>query len=29
MDLIDNEKIVSSLEEIVKNFSTEIAPYAH
>lgn len=29
MDLIDNEKIVRSLEEIVKNFTNEITPYAH
>lgn len=29
MDLIDNEKIVRSLEDIVKNFTAEITPYAH
>lgn len=29
MDLIDNERIVRSLEEIVKNFTNEITPYAH
>ncbi|CAK65923.1 unnamed protein product (macronuclear) [Paramecium tetraurelia] len=29
MELIDNEKIVRSLEEIVKNFTNEITPYAH
>ncbi|CAD8063756.1 unnamed protein product [Paramecium sonneborni] len=29
MELIDNEKIVKSLEEIVKYFTNEITPYAH
>jgi hypothetical protein len=29
MELIDNERIVKSLEEIVKNFTNEITPYAY